>query len=240
MTPEPGKLDSICLTGSLTLYGACEFPENASIEVDPKSEFHFMERRQARNEAPPWMRDAVEKHGHLMVLHSPNGFVQYGLDLALWRLFDALTGTAPAGIKSMIVARSSANVASTDTSILGGATAPVFTGTTQNALSKLLTTPTPVAPVASSITGGITFTEVDLNATARTAAGAFWPMNRMGFTNAAPSTNLGVVDIIGNNTGQADPYSRTPSVNYADSGSFTLNPTITIVGIRRVADFPVL
>lgn len=229
------RLDGIALDGSMTMFGACEHPENVIIEVDHKGTYDYIEGTAALNEAPPWMQTAVRKHGHLIVVHEPNGFVSNGLDVVLNRAF-AVSGP-PAEIKTLIVAKSSTAVASTDTSILGGTTAPVFSGATQNALSKALTAPAPAAASSNAISGGMSFTQADVNAS---ASATFWPINRVGLLNVAASTNLGLIDIIGNNASQADPYSRTFSVDFSAAGTFTLNPSITITAIRRTADMPTL
>jgi len=226
-------LDATAIIGSLTMYGACERPEDAFVTLDDKGSFEVFEGRSALREAPPWMADAVRRHGHLMVLHEPNGFVSNGLDVVINRAF-GVSGP-PAVIQSLIVAKSATAVAATDTSILGGTTAPVFTGASQNAISKALTAPAPVAAVANAITGGMSFTNTDV-----TGGTNFWPINRIGLTNVAASTNLGLIDVIGNTAAQADPYSRTFSVDFSSAGTFTLAPQITVTLVRRVADFPVL
>lgn len=227
------KLDALSITGEMTMLAACELPENAVIGVDAKGTVEFIEGKAALNEAPPWMKDAVRRFGHLIVVEEPNGFVTAGLD-TMMNLLWGVNGP-PSKIQTLIVAKSAAAVAATDTSILGGATAPVFTGATQNAFSKVMATPTPVASVAGVVSGGMTFTETDITGTTN-----FWPMNRLGLTNVAAATNLGLVDVIGNTASQADPYSRTFSIDFLNAGSFTLNPKITLTGVRRVADFPVL
>lgn len=228
-----GKLDNLAMIGSLTMFGACERPENAVLELDDKGAFTFLEGRDAIASAPPWLRDAVRKYGHLMVLEEPNGFVSNGLDIALNRLW-GVSGP-PSAIQCLIVAKSSAAVASTDTSILGGSTAPVFTTASQNAFSKVMTTPTPAAASSNAVSGGMTFTQADI-----TGGANFWPMNRVGLVNVAAATNLGLIDVIGNTASQADPYSRTFSVDFSGAGSFSLNPMITVTGVRRTADFPTL
>ncbi len=230
---ELGKLDTLSYAGSLTIYGACQRPENVIIEHNREAEGLFLEGRDALNEAPPWMKDEVRKYGHLIVLHEKNGFVSNGLDIALNLLF-GVSGP-PSKIQSLIVAKSATNVASTDTSILGGSTAPVFSGGTQNAISKLLTAPAPAAASANAISGGMSFADTDV-----TGGSNFWPLNRVGLVNVAASTNLGLVDVIGNGASQANPYSRTFSVDFSSAGTFTLNPQITITGIRVSTAFPVL
>ncbi len=232
MSTEP-MLEGILLHGSMTMLGACERPEDAVIGVDSRGTVDFIEGPAAINEAPPWMQESVRRHGHLIVVHEPNGFVSNGLDVALNRLF--AVGGPPSQILSLIVAKSSTAVASTDTSILGAATAPVFTGGTQNALSKALTAPAPAAAAANAISGGMSFTNADV-----TGGTNFWPINRVGLVNVAASTNLGLIDVIGNTASQADPYSRVFSVDFSSAGTFTLTPSIQITGVRRVADFPVL
>lgn len=231
----PGKLDSLLFKGNAVIYGACSNPEDAVIGIDRHSKYQWLEGGAALTEAPPAMRRAVRKHGHLMVLEIPNGFVSGGLDMFLNKAF-GVSGP-PANIQCLIVAHSTVAVAATDTSILGGATAPTFSGTTQNALSKALTTPAPAAAASNAISGGITITQADVNAS---AGATFWPMNRMGLVNVAAATAGGLIDVIGNTAAQADPYSRTFSVDFSGSSTFTLNPVITITGVRRVADFPVL
>lgn len=221
------------IEGHVDFFGACEFPENAVIEMDARCDFDFLKGRKARAKAPPWLRDTVREHGHLLILHIPNGFVSNGLDVFMNRAFNV--SGPPAAVQTLIVAKSSVAVASTDTSILGGATAPVFSGATQNAISKALTAPAPVAAVANAISGGMSFTQADA-----TGGTNFWPISRVGLLNVAPSTNLGLIDVIGNNASQADPYSRTFSVDFSSAGTFTLNPQITVTAVRRVADFPVL
>lgn len=228
-----GKIDLLAYTGSLTMFGACERPEDAKLSIDTQGTVDYFEGRDALNEAPPWMLETVKRHGNLIVLHEPNGFVSNGLDIALNRLF-AVSGP-PSQILCLIVAKSATNVASTDTSILGGATAPVFTGASQNAISKTLTTPVPVAAAANAITGGMSFTNTEA-----TGGTNFWPINRVGLVNVAASTNLGLIDVIGNGAAQADPYSRTFSVDFSAAGQFTLSPSITVTGVRRTADFPTL
>lgn len=227
------SLEGLALEGTLTIFSACEKPENVILGIDGEGEVQYLEGREALREAPLHMRAEVKKYGHLFLQHEPNGFVTNGLDIALNLLFGV--GGPPSKIQSMIVAKSATAVAATDTSILGGATAPVFTTASQNALSKLVTSPAPVASVAGAITAGMSFTQADV-----TGGANFWPINRIGLVNVAASTNLGLVDIIGNIAAQADPYSRTFSADYSAAGSFTLNPQITIQGVRRVADFPVL
>lgn len=228
------KLDALPIYGDLRIFAACSHPERAVIELDERGSFDFLDGPDALSSAPPWMRAAVHRHGHLMVITEPNGFVTNGLDVALNRL------TAQAGvngIQSMLVAKSSTAVGAGDTSILGGATSAVFSGATQNAVSKALASP--VFPLASagSTTGGITVTEADVNAG---ASATFWPVNRVGLSNSAAGAQLGLIDVIGNNASQANPYSRTFSIDFSGSASFTINPQITLVGIRRSTDFPVL
>ncbi|MDQ6719332.1 MAG: hypothetical protein M3003_00880 [Candidatus Dormibacteraeota bacterium] len=225
--------DGVALKGDLTIFGACEFPENTRIELDDKGSFDVFEGPEALRESPPWMRDAVNRHGHLLVIAEPNGFVSGGLDVFINRAFGV--GGPPAVVQSLIVAKSSTAVAATDTSILGGTTAPTFTGAGQNAISKALTAPAPVAAVANAVSGGMSFTNTDV-----TGGANFWPINRIGLVNVAASTPGGLVDVIGNTAAQADPYSRTFSVDFSSAGVFTLSPQITVTMIRRVADFPVL
>lgn len=221
------------VTGNLNLFAACEHPENAVLGIDDRGTVDWFEGKSAFNEAPPWMLDAVRKHGHLMVLHEPNGFVSNGLDVFLNKAF--AVGGPPANLQCIITAKSSTAVASTDTSILGAATAPVFTGATQNAFSKVFGTPAAAAAAANAITVGITFTQADI-----TGGANYWPMNRIGIVNVAAATNLGLIDVIGNNASQADPYARTFSIDFSGAGTFTLNPQITVTGVRRTADFPTL
>lgn len=229
------RIDGIGLEGSMTMWGACQHPENVIIETDAKGEGLFLEGREALREAPRWMKAAVRRYGHLIIIHEPNGFVSNGLDVVLNRAFNV--SGPPAAIQTLIVAKSSTAVASTDTSILGGATAPVFSGATQNALSKALTAPAPAAAASNAISGGMSFTQADVNAS---ASATFWPINRVGLLNVAASTNLGLIDVIGNTASQADPYSRTFSVDFSAAGTYTLTPSITITAVRRTADFPVL
>jgi len=226
-------LDGIALQGDLTIFGACERPENAVLTVDGKGSFDYIEGPAALHEAPPWMKADVNRYGHLIVLQEPNGFVSNGLDVFINKAFGV--GGPPAAVQSLIVAKSSVAVASTDTSILGGSTAPTFTTASQNAISKLLTAPAPVAAVANAISGGMSFTNTDV-----TGGSNFWPINRVGLLNVVASTAGGLIDVIGNTASQADPYSRTFSVDFSSAGTFTLNPQITVMMIRRVADFPVL
>ena len=231
-----GKLDQLAFNGSLVMFATCEHPENAIVGHDSQGSFDFLEGKDALSSAPPWMRDAVKRDGHLMVLAEPNGFVMNGLNVALNLLFGV--GGPPLAIATLIVAKSSTAVAVTDTSILGGATAPVFSGDTQNAFSKVLATPAPVATTTGITTVGMTFTQADLNGGG--AAASFWPINRIGLTNVAAATNGGLIDVIGNVAAQADPYSRTFSVDFSSAGTFTMNPQITITGVRRALDFPAL
>lgn len=229
------KLDTLSVEGSLTILGACEHPENVLIQIDSEGEYEFFEGKSALSEAPPWMKEAVARHGHMMVIHEPNGVVSNGLDIMLNRLFGV--GGPPDEILSLIVAKSSTPVSPTDTSILGGTTAPVFSGPSQNALSKTMDAPAPAPAVNNKITGGINIVETDVDSG---ASATFWPINRIGLVNVAPSTNLGLFDVIGNEPGQSDPYSRTFSVDFSGGGEFTLNPAISITGVRQSSDFPVL
>jgi hypothetical protein len=228
------KLDTLAIQGSLTLFAAVSHPELARVEIDGKGSFDVFEGREALREAPSWMRGAVRRHGHLMVLHEPNGFVTNGLDVALNRL-TAQAGVG--GIASMVVAKSSTAVAASDTSILGGSTSCNFSGTSQNAVSKALASPAFPAASSGATTGGMTFTEADVNAS---ASATFWPINRVGLSNSAAGSQVGLIDVIGNTASQANPYSRTFSIDFSGSTSFTINPQITLTGIRRSTDFPVL
>lgn len=228
----PPMNDDLRLAGTLTLFAACERPERAIIELtDRRAGYAYLEGREAFNWAPHSMLPDVERYGHLMVITEPNGFVQFGLDTVNNLLFGV--NGPPSKIQCMIVASSSTAVAATDTSILGGATAPIFTfGATQNAYSATLANPAPVASSASQVTGGIQFTNSNYSNS------GVWPINRMGFVNVAASTNLGLIDVIGNTAAQADPYSRTFSVDFHSAGSWTLNPQITITTIKQQSAFP--
>ncbi|MEO7398241.1 MAG: hypothetical protein ABIW84_06735 [Ilumatobacteraceae bacterium] len=228
-----GKMDALSYNGALTVYGACEFPEKAVLGIDSMGEVLYLEGKAAKDECPPENRYLLEKYGHLMVLHEPNGFVSNGLDVTLNRLF-GVSGP-PAVAQCVIVAKSSVAVASTDTSILGGATAPVFTTASQNAFSKVFGNPAASAAASNAITVGIDIADTDI-----TGAANFWPMNRVGLVNVAAATNLGLLDVIGNTAAQGVPYSRTFSIDFSAAGTFTLNPRITITGLRGNTAFPTL
>ena len=135
------------------------------------------------------------------------------------------------------MAKSTVAVAASDTSILGGSTAPVFTGATQNAFSKGLATPAPASTSTGTITAGMSFTQADVNSG---AAASFWPLNRIGLSTSAAGVAGGLIDVIGNTASQADPYSRTFSIDFSAAGSFTMNPQITLTGVSVKANFPVL
>lgn len=215
------------------IYASCDRPDLATIEVN-KGDFEFLTGQKALKTAPSWMIDSVKKHGHLMVIRETNGFVTNGLDVTLNRL----TGQAGVNaIQSMLAAKASANVAAGDVSIMGGSTAAVFSGATQNAVSKAVASPAFAASSSGQTTGGITFTEADVNSG---AASTFWPCNRIGFSNSAAGSQNGLIDVIGNNASQANPYSRTFSIDFSGSTTFSINPQITLTAIRRSTDFPVL
>lgn len=224
------RTEALAVSGDLTMFGCCDAPENAVIELDQFGSLTWIEGKARMKEAPPWLRKDVQRRGHLFVVEEPNGFVNNGLNVALNLLFNVGANSA---IQSMIVANSTTAVAATDTSIEGGATNVVFAfGATQNAYSAALATPAPAATANQTMTAGIQFTQANY------ANAGVWPINRIGFVNVAASTQLGLIDVIGNTAAQADPYSRVFSIDLHSAGTWTLNPQITITAIKQQSAFP--